>query len=197
MKRIPAIAFVMVLAFTACAFAGNNPLAKVSIHVKAHNSKQGCGNLPAIASCEDINTTYGESSFDAFPVFFDLAEFRGVGYGMCWPDWSYSAAWGQCADLVIGEIVWPGDGVYQTWTQCHAEGVVITGWVWLYADAPGTLSVCNHPDTDLIEVLDCSEGLDNPVGNYSAGVFGAEGDDPCSPVMIQRTTWSAIKGMFE
>jgi hypothetical protein len=179
------------------ALAGNNPLAKVAVHVKDHNSKQGCANLPAISSCEDINTTYAQFSFDAFPVFFDLVEYLGVEYGVCWPDWTYSAAWNQCADLVIGDIVWPGDGVSQTWLECHSEAIVVTGWAWLYADAPGLVSLCNHPASGMVQVLDCAEGLDPPVGNFSAGVLGADGEDPCAPVMIQPTTWGAIKGMFE
>jgi hypothetical protein len=197
MKRIVAIAVVSILVLAGVAAAGNNPLGKVAVHVKDHNAKQGCTNLPAISGCGDINTTYAGYSFDAFPVFFDLVEYQGVEYGMCWPDWTYSAAWNQCADLVIGEIVWPGDGISQTWTECHSEAIVITGWAWLYADAPGSLSVCNHPTTGVIQILDCAEGLDEPVGNYLAGVYGAEGADPCEPVMIQPTTWGAIKGMFE
>jgi hypothetical protein len=197
MKRIAAIVTVLVLVITGCALAGNNPLAKVSVHVKAHSSKQACGGLPALVTCDDINTTYAEFNFDAFPVFYDLAEYLGLEYGLCWPTWTYSAAWTQCADLVIGGITWPGDGVSQTWTQCHAEGLVITGWAWLYADGPGLVSVCDHPVSGVVQVLDCSEGLDEPVGNYSAGVFGEEGEDPCAPVGIAPTTWSAIKGMFE
>ena len=197
MKRITAIVIVSILVLAGLAIAGNNPVAKVAVHVKDHNAKQACTGLPVIAACEDIITTYAGFSFDAFPVFFDLAEYQGVEYGVCWPEWTYSATWNQCADLVIGNIVWPGDGISQTWLECHAEGIVITGWVWLYADEPGSVSVCDHPTTGLIQVLDCAEGLDEPVGNYPAGVYGAEGGDPCEPIMIQPTTWGAIKGMFE
>jgi hypothetical protein len=197
MKRITVIAACLVLVLAGVALAGNNPLVKVAVHVKDHNSKQACGALPAIGACEDINTTYAQHSFDAFPVFFDLVEYQGVEYGMCWPDWTYSAAWNQCADLVIGEIVWPGDGISQTWTSCRNEAIMITGWAWLYADGPGLVTVCNHPVTGEIQVLDCHEAINAPVANYPAGVFGAEGEDPCQPVMIQPTTWGAIKGIFE
>jgi len=197
MKRIMVIAVLAVLIFVGVALAGNNPLAKVAIHVKDHNAKQGCGNLPAIAACEDINTTYADFSFDAFPVFFDLVEYKAVEYGMCWPDWTFSAAFTNCADFVIGEIVWPGDGISQTWISCHPEAIVITCWAWLYADGPGLVTVCEHPVTGEIQILDCSDNLDSPVGNYPAGVFGEEGGEPCEPVMIEPTTWGAIKGMFE
>jgi hypothetical protein len=197
MKRIMVITAVIILVLTACALAGNNPVGKVAVHVKAHDAKQGCTGLPAITSCEDINTTFAEYSVDAFPVFFDLAEYLGVEYGVCWPDWTYSAAWTQCADLVIGGIVWPGDGISQTWFQCREQAIAITGWAWLYADGPGLVSICGHPVTGRILVLDCAEGLNEPVASYPAGVFGAEGGDPCVPVSIAPTTWSAIKSMFE
>jgi hypothetical protein len=197
MKRIGVIGVVCVVLLAGAAFAANNPMAKVAVHVKDHNSKQGCAALPAIEACEDINTTYAQHSFDAFPVFFDLVEYQGVEYGMCWPDWAYSAAWTQCADLVIGEISWPGDGISQTWTECHGEAIVITGWAWLYADGPGLVAVCDHPISGATLILDCASGLDEPIGNYPAGVFGAEGEDPCVPVMIEPTTWGAIKGIFE
>ena len=197
MKRIMVIAAVSVIVLAGIALAGNNPQAKVAVHVKDHNSKQACTSLPAIEACEDIITTYAEFSFDAFPVFFDLVEYQGVEYGVCWPDWTYSAAWTQCADLVIGGIVWPGDGISQTWTSCHSEAIVITGWAWLYADEPGLVTVCDHPVTGAIQILDCAEGIDGPVAVFSSGVFGAEGEDPCAPVMIEATTWGQIKGMFE
>jgi hypothetical protein len=197
MKRTMAITAVLMLVVATCALAANNPLAKVAVHVQAHSAKQACGGLPVIAGCEDITTTYADFSVDAFPVFFDLTEYLGVEYGVCWPDWAYSAAYTQCADLVIGEIVWPGDGISQTWFQCHHEAIAIPGWAWLYADGPGQIAICGHPVTGRILVLDCAEGVNEPVVSFSAGVFGAEGQDPCEPVSITPTTWGAIKGMFE
>ena len=153
MKKTILIAFVVVLVLAGGVWAGNNPIVKVAVHVKAHNSEQSCGDLPAIATCEDIITTFAGSSFDAFPVFFDLTEYKGVKFGLCWPDWIYSAAWSGCADMETGDIVWPGDGVYLTWTGCQAGAVLIPGWAWIYADGPGQVSVCNHPEAGAVEVF--------------------------------------------
>jgi hypothetical protein len=177
--------------------AGLNPAAKVAVHVKAHNAKQTCGAMPVIEGCGDIVTTYAGSNFDAFPVFFDLAEYAGIEYGFCWPDWTYSASWTQCADLVIGEISGPGDGVSQTWFSCHNEAIVIPGWAWLYADGPGRVVVCGFPAHGKIYALDCDMVMDEVTTSFAAGVYGEEGTDPCVPVSIAPTTWSAIKGMFE
>jgi hypothetical protein len=197
MKMSMAIGLLVTLVPLGLALAGNNPQVKVAVHVVPHSSGLDCAGLPAIASCEDITTTCAAAGFDAFPVFFDLTEFKGVGYGLCWPDWEASAAWTQCADEAVGSIARPGDGLYQTWTECRTQRVLVAGWAWIYADGPGIVAVCNHPETHVVEVLDCSLAPDTPTANYSAGVAGTQGDDPCAVSVTSPTTWGAIKGMFE
>jgi hypothetical protein len=195
MKRIMIIGFVLLIALSSLALASKNPAAKVAVHVRAHNAKAGCN--VTITGCADITATYPGFSVDAFPVFFDLVEYLGVEYGMCWPGWTYSVSFTSCSDLVIGSIVWPGDGASHTWTACKTEAVALPGWIWAYADGPGQINVCPHPASGTVEVLDCEEGLDPPISYYAAGVFGEDGDDPCEPTATEPTTWSAIKSMFE
>ena len=192
--RVLVIALALTLALSALAFAGNNPDAKVAVHVRAHNAKAGC--TVAITGCADIVTTEPSYSIDAFPVFFDLAEFQGCEYGLCWPAWTYSAAFTNCATFVIGSIAWPGDGASHTWTEC-AAGVMVPSFVWLYADAPRMLCVCPHPVSGGIFVLDCAEGVDSPGCNFCAGVYGLVGDDPCEPTGTEPSSWGEIKGLFE
>jgi hypothetical protein len=47
MKRYLVTLMVSTLSLYGLAAAGDNPNAKVAVHVKAHYSKQSCGNLPA------------------------------------------------------------------------------------------------------------------------------------------------------
>jgi hypothetical protein len=194
MKRVLLIALVLTLALSTVAFAGFNTEAKVAIHVRAHNAKAGC--TVTIAVCSDVVTTEPGFSIDAFPVFFDLVEFQGCEYGICWPDWTYSAAWNNCADLVIGSITHPGDGASHTWTSCQ-YGVMVPSFIWLYADGPGMICPCPHPISGIINTLDCHESVDDPVSIFCAGVYGLIGDDPCVPNASAPTSWSEIKGMFE
>jgi hypothetical protein len=194
MKKVLVIAVALTLALSAMAFAGANVDAKVAVHVRAHNAKAGC--TVAITGCMDIVTTEPGFSVDAFPVFFDLVEFLGCEYGLCWPTWTYSAAFTNCADLVIGSILWPGDGASHTWTSCQV-GVAVPSFVWLYADGPGMICPCPHPISGVISVLDCAEGLDDPMCIFCAGVYGAFGDDPCDPTGTEPSTWGEIKGLFE
>ena len=192
--RVLVITVTLILALSAMAFAGANLEAKVAVHVRAHNAKAGC--TVTITVCTDIVTTEPGYSVDAFPVFFDLVEYLGCEYGLCWPEWTYSAAFSNCADLIIGSITWPGDGASHTWLGCQA-GVCVPSFVWLYADGPGMVCVCPHPISGIINVLDCAEGLDDPMCNFCAGVYGLVGDDPCWPTGTETSSWGEIKGMFE
>jgi hypothetical protein len=199
MKRILVAAVALTLVLSAVAFAGNNPAAKVAVHVRPHNAKAGCNLTTPIVVCEDIVATEPGFSVDAFPVFYDLVEFLGCEYGICWPAWTYSAAFTSCSDLVIGVVDWPGTGASHTWTSCQA-GVAVPSFVWLYADGPGMVCPCPNPETGLISVLDCAEGLDSPTYIFCAGVYGMVGDDPCDycdPSATEASTWGGIKGMFE
>jgi hypothetical protein len=196
MKKVLVAMVALTLVLSAVAFAGNNPAGKVAIHVRAHNAKLAC-NYGTITVCGEIVTTEPSFSIDAFPVFYDLVEFKGVEYGVCWPAWAYSAAFNNCSDLVIGAIAWPGDGSSHTWLTCQA-GVAVPSFLWLYADGPGMVCPCPHPETGLISILDCAEGLDSPIGVFCAGVYGEMGDDPCEPVVAtEASTWGGIKGIFK
>jgi hypothetical protein len=168
---------------------------KVATHVRPHNPKAGC-NYGTLQTCADIVTTDPNYTIDAFPVFFDLVEFLGCEYGMCWPPWSYSAAFTSCSDLVIGAITWSGDGASHTWTTCQGS-LCVPSYIWLYADGPGMICPCPHPVSGVITVLNCAEHLDEPICIFCAGVYGAIGDDPCEPTRTRATSWGSIKAMFE
>jgi hypothetical protein len=196
MKRAVLLVLCLALAASTVASAGNNPVGKIAVHVRGHNAKAGCYPGTGILDCTDIVTTVGFATVDAFPVFFDLAEYLGCEYGICWPDWSYSAVFRSCSDLVVGSITWPGDGASHTWLTCQT-GVCIPSFIWVYADGPGMVCPCPHPISGAISLLDCAEGLDSPVCIFCAGVYGMIGDDPCEPTEVEAGTWGALKGMFE
>lgn len=180
MNKILTIAAVLVFLLGSSCLGGGNPYAKVAVHVRAHMAKQTCETLPAISDSSDLVTTYAGSDFDFFPVFFNLAEYLGMEYGVTWPDWACTCAFTICSDLVIGNIESPGDGIAHTWTSCKTEAVAVPGWGWLYADSAGMICIVDHPDAEAMYILDCDEGLDEPIDNFCAGVHGATGDDPTS-----------------
>jgi len=155
---------------------------KIAVHVIEYDATMDCDEkLPIIETCADIQSTWNGSNVLAFPVFFDLCEYKGVEFGLSWPEWEVSGSWQSCADLSIGEISHPGEGVSQVWFDCHFESAVVPGWVWLFADSPGFVEPCGHPYTGKITIVNCWGQLDEPWAWGRAGVNGTEGDDPCNP----------------
>lgn len=97
---------------------------------------------------------------------------------------------------MIGTIINPGEGASHTWTSCRT-GVCMPAVLWLYADDPGMICPYPHPISGAISILDCAEGLDDPMCVFCAGVYGMVGDDPCQPTGTEASTWGRIKGIFE
>ena len=205
MKKAILISFCFVLGLSTVALAGNNPNAKGTIHVRAHNAKAGC--TVGIEDCGDIVMVEAGFSIDAFPVFYELTEFLGCEYSVVWPAWTYPAAFTNCSDLIIGEVVNPGDGASHTWLACQT-GVCVPAFLWLYADGPGQICISGNPDhptkPGTAFVLDCAEGLDVLVGWGCAGVYGGTPDpasgDACAELpkpATEPTTWGGIKTLFQ
>jgi hypothetical protein len=204
MKKVFVIAIALTLALSAVALAGANADFKLATHVRLHNAKTGCA--VTITGCGDIVTTNNDGSVDAFAVGFDLTEYKGVAYGLCWDATISSGTFTSCSDLVITSFdiagyMPSGGGAAHTWYDCQYSNVAVAGFVWVYVYGPGMICPCDHPDPDIlggIQALDCNENLDYPPRCvFCAGVGGYVGDDPCDPTATAPSTWSEIKGLFE
>ena len=175
-------------------YGGDNQDCKVAVHVLPHASRSCTKSYPAIMGCGDIITTEPGMDVDAFPVFFDLVEYRALEFGMSWPG-LYSALYRSCSDLTVGNILFPGDGVYHIWEQCQIEPACVPGWAWIWDY--GMISIVDHPDYGHIYVTDCLGRRDEPQCNFSAGIGGFVGDDPCEPTSAEPAKWGAIKAIFK
>jgi hypothetical protein len=164
------------VALVGTSLAGQNPGAKVAVHVMSHNAKRTCATLPALTECEDIAYTLEAGDVDCFPVFFSLSEYLGCEYGLDWPG-TYSCMFTSCSDFIIGDIVNPGDGVSQVWADCQSGDIAIPGWAWITEPDSAMVCVVVHDLTYEIKVLDCSDGVDQPADDpFCAGIAGAQGD---------------------
>jgi hypothetical protein len=180
MARWFTIVVCIVLASAGSCLGGQNPGAKVAVHVMPHSPKRLCADaLSTIGGCEDIVHTLEAGDVDCFPVFFNLVEFQGCEYALSWPG-TNSCTFTSCSDLVIGTMVNPGDGISHTWFECQTGGIAIPGWAWIYEPDSAQVCVVGHPVTGAIRVLDCHEGLDEPSEEpFCGGIGGLAGDDPC------------------
>jgi hypothetical protein len=200
MKVLFSILLMVPLILPCAALGGMNPDCKVAVHALPNTSRTCYNNFPVIEDCRDMVTTEPSTYADCFVVFFDLDEYIGMDFGLTWPG-PYSAAWTHCADMAIGNIVWPGDGFSCAWYICQSDPVKVVGWATIYG--VGRVCVVQHPGVAAINVGDCYAGLDSPTDNFCAGIGGTTGDDPCpgagiEPIENQEDhTWSSIKAFFE
>jgi hypothetical protein len=185
----------ILLAATRCAGGGEG--VKVALHLRAHNAKQGCTDLPPIAGCGDIVSTYaGCGDIDAFTVFYDLDGYRAAEWALTWP-----AEWGSgvtrtCAPWVNGNIVWPGDRMCVDWPECEPGAVMVAAWTHLTADTPGMVEPI-HPGSPYdFGICDCDYEVHTVTCVFGAGACGMYGGDPCGPTASEAGTWGAIKSMF-
>ena len=156
---------------------GTNADVRVAVHVLPHASRSCTKNFPVIETGDDIITTEPGADADCFPVFYYIEEYKGFDYALTWPG-MYSTVFTSCSDVTVGEIVWPGDGISQTWNTCHNGFTAITGWAWIYDY--GVVQVIPHPDLGSINVRDCHDTVGVAHPNYSvfAGIGGTEGASP-------------------
>jgi hypothetical protein len=195
MTRIIAMAAILTIALAVAASAGLNANAKAAVHVIPHASRSCTKNFPAISDCHDIVTTEPSGDVDAFPVFYELAEYAGLDFSLDW-EGVYSTVYTSCSTLTIGGIVWPGDGVSHAWSVCQELTVAVPGYAWIID--VGLVCVIPHPGTGYINAGDCQGGTtpDHLTISWCAGIGGTEGEDPCQNA-TEPCTWSAIKEMFK
>jgi uncharacterized repeat protein (TIGR01451 family) len=178
--------------------AYGNPGAKAAVHVLPHLDRTCGRDFPAINTCTDIVYETQALDVDAFPVFFNLSEYRAVEYGMSWPG-NLSCLFTACSDLEIDNIVNSGDGIAQAWTVCQPGPIAIPGWAWIESDVAGQICLVDHPEVWAIRVRDCRQvtELDHPDPVFCAGIGGADGENPCGyPTASEPSTWGGIKSLF-
>ena len=83
-------------------------------------------------------TWAAQGDLDVMPVFYDLASYSAIGFGLTWPaEWG-TMSWTRCkGDLAVGGISIRGDGTGITWTACQTNWGVALGAGWLVATGAG------------------------------------------------------------
>ena len=193
--RKPALLAWLVLAMLAASALANSDC-KMALHVVRH-SNMNCNGLPRIETCLDIKHTYDAcDDVDVFPVVYDVYGITNVIVGLTWPD-----SWGSCAftpcgfDLIISDIVRPGDWFSGVWTECQYVRSAVVGFGWLAPTSSG--QICPVPDPNgNLGVSDCEFVEFDFAAVFCAGVCGREGQNPCGGGVSEDKTWGAIKSMY-
>ena len=215
MKKILVIAIALTFALSFAAFAGQNHLSKVAVHVKAHPTS--CTKAyPVITTCTGIVFTWAPlGDLDAMPIFYDLVAYTVVETGLQWPEAAWgSGSWVKCkGDIAVGVIQHTAvpevpaetegatNGTAVAWSTCQYTWGVLPGFVWLAATTPGKICPVPNPRTGDYGFVDCTPTpgpyYDRPFCISCAGIGGLIGDDPCRPTATDESTWGQIKSMFK
>lgn len=207
-------AFMSVLAADAdaCYKHGNS---KWALHFAGdHDSKTNTCAF-TISEC---STTAGElvtagpagpGRFDVYIMALDTNGIAGTRYGLCCLGDFWFYGWTNCADLEIPTAAWPGcdEGNAQTWGTEQPPGHVTLGIidVYVYAQASAVLSVCDDPRTGFAEWCDgaspepwcCQIAKSEYVAAFGCVGFGCAGYNPCGLVATEKTSWGAVKSVYQ
>jgi hypothetical protein len=161
--------------------------------------------MPTITSRDQLVRrwdTGGSEDVHAIIYIFDYTEFSGAEFSLDWPAGWGSTAFEHCADLNIGNIVNPGDGVSLTWLTCFEDPTASTftpiALAWLAVSGEADIVVDGHPQHDSLLVLDCGvwpEGAQfEPDSVFQAAINKPpyQGDYKAT----EAATWGAIKALF-
>jgi len=178
--------------------APDNQNLKVVLHVEAHETRTCSKNMPSISDRADFKRVWDTyTDVDVFFVIFSYDSLTGVEFGLRWPqDWG-SAFTYHCADLSIGSISDPGDGMSITWQTCQRSDARPrywpVAWTWLAPVSDGEVEITQH----LLKTSNCAFQTSEPESIFNAGlnVDPYEGP-PGGGVAVQPMTWGGVKAMF-
>jgi hypothetical protein len=183
---------LLVLALSGAADAGPH-IPAVAVHIESHDEWDCRDRLPAV-DIDDLVTTYdGVGRIDAFVVFYNFDEARGVAFGLEWPEAWGEGSWHDCGDLRIGSIKDPGDMTSVVWQTCVTDTApLIAGWLTLTATSPGSVGIIPSQREEAIAILDCDRidpSLSEAMISLRAGVGGLKGDSPSVLTSIENRRW--------
>ncbi len=206
MARAILLALTMACLIAAPAWCGQNPDVKVTIHVMRHDENRTCTeNLPVLAGCEDATPggAAGYHDCDAFLVFYSLAEYNLLEYGVI----QYYGGYGTMHDCSDHMLLDDSDrnhlGVTQFYNNCQPGPTAIPLWFGFWWVTAEQMCIAEHPSTGDISVGDCQDPMqiDKAPYLYCVGLgHWAYWPDPCipsqGPVAVKASTWGEVKALF-
>jgi hypothetical protein len=157
-------------------------------HLLPHESRTCSENLPAIESYDDVVSTYhGCGHIDFFIVIFQSDGMKDLQFALNWPGEWGSCVFTCCSDMVLGDIVNPGDDVLLTWHDCQEDPVIIPCYCRFTANTSGFIDLVEGPGGPTL-IWDCHSAEVEPN-------FGLDAYVDCGSA-AKSTTWGRIRAMF-
>jgi hypothetical protein len=168
-------------------------LPAVAVHIEQHSAWDCSDKMPDVG-IDALRTTYdGVGKIDAFVVFYNFTETRGLSFGLEWPEAWGEGSWHDCGDMRLGSIVHPDDVTSIVWSGCSTDSTpLIAGWLTVVVSSPGLIEVVESHQEGGISILNCdhvSPTLSEAVISLRAGAGGIKGDDPAKLTTITNRIW--------
>ena len=109
--------FTLVIASVATGLHAESEIPVVAVHLEEHSAWDCAGSMPDVG-IDALRTSYeGVGKIDAFVVFYNYGEAKGLSFGLDWPEAWGEGSWHDCGDMRLGSIVNPHDGTRIVWKK--------------------------------------------------------------------------------
>jgi len=154
----------------------------------------------------------GPGRFDVYVLALDTNGIAGTRYGLCCDPGAscfYFYGWTKCSDLEIPTDPWPacGGGNAQTWGYELPAGHVTLGIldVYVYPGCGCCLCMCDDPRVGFAEWCDgsspepwcCKITKAEYPAAFGCVCFGAPGYNPCGRIATEKSSWGAVKAIYQ
>jgi hypothetical protein len=182
-----------ILAVAPVALTAGTDLPAVALHIEKHGTWNCSTGLPDVEAANLMTTYEGVGRIDAFVVFYNFNEAKGLSFRLAWPATWGEASWHDCGDLRLGTITHPGDATSIVWKGCLKDTVpMIAGWLTVTVTTPGKIEVLPADKEGVVALLDCNEvapALSEVIICLKGGAGGAKGDDPRMMTDLTNRVW--------
>jgi hypothetical protein len=194
MKSVVVMALLVAAASTG--LVAGTDVTTVAVHVEPH-SAWDCVDLLPDVGIDALRTTYdGVGKIDAFVVFYNYRETRGLSFTLNWPEAWGEGSWHDCGDMRLGSIKNPHDGTSIVWQNCRPDTApLVAGWLTVTVTSPGRIEVMPSHREGVISVLDCddeSPAISEAMISLKAGAGGVKGDDAAELVSAANRGWHVL-----
>jgi len=193
-KTVLLLALLVLAVSTGLSAGADIPV--VAVHIEKHSVWDCVEKLPDVGT-DALRTTFdGVGRIDAFIVFYNYSETKGLSFTLDWPEAWGEGSWRDCGDMRLGSIVKPKDGTSIVWQDCRVDTApLIAGWLTVTATSPGRIEVTHSHQEGIISILDCDHAapaISEAMISLKAGVGGVEGDDPAKITPIANRVWHVL-----
>lgn len=175
----------------------------------AHAPQTNTCDLDSVYPCPEVRALVTEGRYDVYVLAMETDEITQTSFGItCTGDFAFNG-WTSCADTQVPTAGWPecDEGITLTWASAQTGQQVVLGILDIQVYGLSRLMASPHPTANHGEWCDGTLPTAECVQITNPGHFGYVGfaglvgfnplQAPCGSVPVERTTWGAIKALYQ